>query len=171
MSLEFDSPDLSSFEDHFRRRMKAAASKMHEAISRRSISEFMRDAGLGAGRRSATDKGPLRIVSGRLARSLRGARTRGSSESVRKLDIRRRQATLQFGTRVPYGAVHEGGFSGTVTVRAHNRGGHSVRSHQRRMNIPKRAYLDPAGKRALPEIERIWLDDVLVPAFNDAART
>lgn len=171
MSMEFDRPDLSTFESRLGPLLRKASPKMFRAVSRRSISEFMRNAGIGAGPRSATDGGPLRIVSGRLARSLRGARTRGTAESVRRIEIRRRRATLEFGTSVPYGAVHEYGFLGTVSVRAHQRGGKSVRSHQRRMNIPKRAYLEPAGARAIDEINRIWLDDVLLPAFNQSAST
>lgn len=47
---------------------------------------------------------------------------------------------------VPYAAVHEFGFHGTQSVRAHQRRGGNVRAHSRVMNIRERAFLRPAIK-------------------------
>ena len=48
---------------------------------------------------------------------------------------------------VPYAAVHEFGFKGTVHVRGHQRRGAGVRGHARRVNIRARPYLRPAVKK------------------------
>jgi phage gpG-like protein len=49
---------------------------------------------------------------------------------------------------VPYAAVHEFGYRGTVQIPAHTRntrfGAVSVRAHSRRMNVRQRPYLRPA---------------------------
>lgn len=58
--------------------------------------------------------------------------------------------TLQFGTNLKYAAAHEYGFKGTVSVPGHSRGGHPVRSHSRKVNLPARPFLRPALKDAIP---------------------
>jgi len=45
---------------------------------------------------------------------------------------------------VPYAAVWEFGFHGTVAVRGHTRMGNNVRAHSRKMSVPKKPYLLPA---------------------------
>lgn len=84
--------------------------------------------------------GPLRIVSGRLARATR-PRGRGNVARVEKLAGGRRVG-LSYGVRldvVPYARIHElGGFAG--------RG--------RRTYIRARSYLNPAARDVLPRIRQ-----------------
>lgn len=50
--------------------------------------------------------------------------------------------TLEIGTAIKYANVHQFGFSGTVSVRAHARKGtKGVKAHSRKMNIPQREFL------------------------------
>ena len=68
------------------------------------------------------------------------------------------------GTNVKYAAAHEYGFSGLVTVKAHLRmiktvfgrsvSPHqiSIRSHDRRANLPERSFLRSSLKEMTPEI-------------------
>jgi phage gpG-like protein len=133
---------------------------------------YMRDAGKRASPGNVT-LGPnatdtLRIVSGRLARSLTGARTdRGAPQSINR--VRRVTDTvvrLVKGTTVDYAAVHEEGFQGTVDVRPHRRtmthgfGPESaypqtvtVTRHARQMDIPARPYLGPATEDYRKELQ------------------
>lgn len=136
------------------RRIAGAASKM---IADTATGRYMRFVSAPAGRRSPTDTGPLRIASGRLARSLTGAQTLGSRESIYKVHLKGLRLELTMGSLVPYAAVHEFGFSGSVTVQAHTRQvtqvfGHvlphpvevAVSTHTRQANIPARPYLEPS---------------------------
>jgi phage gpG-like protein len=70
----------------------------------------------------------------------------------------------QWGTNVRYAGVHEFGFRGTVSVRAHLRqvtqvfgrpisATQHVRAHSRRMNLPERSFLRSALKEMQPRIE------------------
>lgn len=129
--------------------------------------------------------GPLRILSGRLARSLTGAggrtggpqgirnvepssvgairpgglgtrdfpvpgrgSTRFSNEAINRVDKLQGGVRLTKGSRVPYAAVHEHGWSGTQHVRQHTRTGphgtHTVDAHTRTLSIPARPFLEPA---------------------------
>lgn len=123
-------------------------------IAADATSKYMRE-GIGQeGTPNPTDT--LRIVSGRLARSLVNAsesRT-GTREGVS--DISLNPARMEYGSRVPYAAVHEYGFTGTVEVPAHTRTisqafgrsipqrDVSVSAHSRRMFMPARPYLTPS---------------------------
>jgi len=75
----------------------------------------------------------LGVVTGRLRQAFRveGPTTQGN------------EVTMLFGDPVEYAAIHEWGFVGQVTVKAHQReakkGPISVREHQRKMNVPARA--------------------------------
>lgn len=136
-----------------------------------ATSRYMRDAGKAAGRGDVT-LGPnntdtLRIVTGRLARSLTGARTdRAAPESINRVQVSGTEVTLTKGTKVEYAEVHERGFRGAVDVRPHRRtmtegfGPDSlypmeviVGRHTRQMDIPARPFLGPAVEDFRPELQ------------------
>ena len=138
-----------------------------------ATSKYMRDAGKAAGRGDVT-VGPnrtdtLRIMTGRLARSLTGARTgRNAPESINRVRVITGTAVrLIKGSRVPYAEVHEEGFRGSVDVRPHRRtmtegfGPDSlypmdvtVTRHTRQMDIPARPYLSPAVEDWKEELQQ-----------------
>ena len=155
----------------FRRGLEPAGRKLLQSsqarIAARAGSTYMRDAGAGAGPRSPQDSGPLRIVTGRLERSLRGARTGGVDESISEIETTPQgRLRLTLGSRVPYAAAHEEGFSGTVRVPSHTRTQTvafgrpispvrvNVRAHTKQLRIPKRSYLGPAAEQETPWVER-----------------
>lgn len=102
-----------------------------------------------------------------LARRVQSNRLSGQSLHVRTGTLRRsiksrveESGTKMTGivyTNVEYAPVHEFGFSGVVTVKEHLRRiadkSFNVRSHSRRMNIPKRAFMQPEFELMLPEIK------------------
>lgn len=57
------------------------------------------------------------------------------------------------GTNVVYGAIHEYGYQGAMTVRAHTRGNHSVRTHTRQVNLPARSFLRSTLQDMTPHIQ------------------
>lgn len=63
----------------------------------------------------------------------------------RKVDVTPSGAVATIGTNVKYAGVHEFGFNGEVTVKAHGRkmraGVIAVRQHTRKMHMPERSYL------------------------------
>jgi len=95
----------------------------------------------------------LLIKSGRLRRSLRAAPTYNDARVV---------------TDVPYAEVHNEGFKGTVSVKAHTRArakraGAKIRAHRRAMNIPARPFMittkplmDRIEKHLFTELEKIF---------------
>lgn len=88
---------------------------------------------------------------------LRGSIARNHPETRSRVETSAAAVYAYVGTNVKYAAVHEYGFDGVVTVKAHSRNGHPVRSFQRHMRMPKRAYLAPAFAAFKPRI---------VDAFN-----
>jgi len=153
-----------------------------------ATSKYMRDAGKAAGRGDTT-LGPngtdtLRIVTGRLARSLTGARTdRNAPESISRVE-RVADAAVQLikGTRVEYAEVHEEGFRGTVDVRPHRRTMEQgfgpdtlypmevvVGRHTRQMDIPARPFLGPAVEDYMQELRQHAPDEIR-QAIRDALR-
>lgn len=50
-------------------------------------------------------------------------------------------STAQVGSAIRYGAVHEYGWAGVQSVRAHLRDGHEVRPFTRQMRFPARSFL------------------------------
>lgn len=154
--------------------LKRAGVAIFSHVAARATSKYMRNAGrsisasdvssgatgfsIRPGGRSRSDNGPLRIVSGRLARSLTGAPTSGvgSREAIRNIVLRGGRLEISIGSRVPYAAVHEEGYSGMIRVPAHSRRITQafgkpitptmveVRSHSKRTSIPERPYLQPA---------------------------
>lgn len=118
--------------------------KSRSLIGRRATGHYMRDARGEPRRRSPSDRGPLRIVSGRLARSLRDARTREAVSEVH--DVADGIVELVYGTRTPYAATHEKGFTGMVRRRG---------SALYLLQIRRRAFLEPAVKDMLPLLQKI----------------
>lgn len=119
-----------------------AAGDSWNVIVGRSTTQYMRDA-KGEGRmRRPDDTGPLRIVSGRLVRSLVGARTGSAGpESIYRVERAAAAVTITFGSRVPYANIHENsGFAGP---------GRSV-------FIPGRPYLGPALDDSTGEIINVF---------------
>lgn len=150
-ALQFEAM-LREFLDAARVRLAATATR-----------EYMRDAAITSPpfppRKSAS--GPLRILSGRLARSLTGASsfTGGGAahpENISRIVSSEEEVRLEYGTNVPYAAAHEYGFRGIVYVRPHHRQitqafGRAiaptrvqVQGYAYRQNIPARPYLSPS---------------------------
>lgn len=144
-------------------------------IGARATSTFMRNAGKGAGPRSPGDTGPLRIVTGRLARSLSGARTgRAAPESIASIEaISATAVRLIKGSAVPYAKAHEEGYRGPMRVPTHQRRisqafGRpiapvvvTVKAHTRQGTIPKRPYLAPALEKELPALQSLAADRLI----------
>lgn len=125
------SPALDKYADRLVSVLAEGLGDASRLVVGTAIGEYMRDILPGEPkRRSPTDAGPLRIVTGRLARSLTGARKDGGNpESIYRFQSSPGVYQLTFGSRVPYAAIHEyGGQAGR---------GHKVR-------IPGRPYLGPA---------------------------
>jgi len=142
-----------------------------------AVSKFMRTGGTGAPiANNQRGPGTLRRRTGRLARSLTGARSaqtsasalRGAPEGVFDLSPTQNGVRLTYGSEVDYAAVHEYGTSQTVSVNQHTRRQTqafgreldepqqvTVRAHSRQMNMPERPYLRPALKEKLGKVEEI----------------
>lgn len=136
------SPALLKFGSELESRLIEAAGTGWTMIAGRAIGEYMRDAKGEPARRSPGDKGPLRIVTGRLARSLIGARKDGNSpESVYRIQTGSGQVTVTFGSAVPYAAIHEfGGMAGRALSVA----------------IPGRPYLGPSINELSGEVTNVF---------------
>jgi len=144
-------------------------------IGSAATTKFMRTGGTGVGANNQSGPGTLRRQTGRLARSLTGARSaQGSAGSIRAapegvfdLSPTAQGVKLTYGSEVPYAAVHEYGFSGRVQVPQHTREQThafgremapqtvTVRAHSRQMNIPERPYLLPALRDSLDDVEAL----------------
>jgi phage gpG-like protein len=125
------------------------------------------------GRRSPNDSGPLRIQASRLVRSLTGRTYQGRQEGVRSATTEGTDIIIRYGSKVPYAAVHEEGFQGTVQIPAHSRTQTQafgrkidppqtvqVSAHSREMSIPARPYLSPALRDEMPSIRRKAADEL-----------
>lgn len=77
-------------------------------------------------------KGAILVDSGRLKRSIRIVSTT--------------TATVTIGTDVPYAQIHNDGFDGDQSVRAHSRKGRTVRAHTRHMEMPRRRFLGDSAE-------------------------
>ena len=136
--------------------------------------KFMREGGTNVGPNNQTGEGTLRKQTGRLVRSLIGTRQdRGAAEGIFDISPVADGQRLTFGSNVPYAAVHEYGFSGTVQVPAHQREQThvfgteldsprtvQVSAHSREMTMPERPYLRPALRDQTDEIVGIVEDEV-----------
>ena len=108
-------------------------------IGGRAIGTYMRDA-KGEGRRSPTDGGPLRILTGRLARAVAGARRRGSIE-----ELTREPGALRYRLMK--------GVDAAQVPEAYNETGVS-NGFGRGITIPARPFLAPALDDEADEITR-----------------
>ena len=135
---------LRAFEARIGDAIEEVATFARTRVAARAGSSYMRDAGAGAGRRDPQDDGPLRIVTGRLERSLRGRRFQGRQEGVLNVRSTGTGYRIEIGSRVPYAAVHERGFSGVVQ-RA---------SGPVNLTIPARPYAAPAARDEARRISR-----------------
>lgn len=137
------SPALDKYADRLVAVISEGMGDASRVVIGRAIGDYMRDILPGEPKkRSPDDAGPLRIVTGRLARGLTGARKGGENpESIYRFETSPGQYKLTFGTRVPYAAIHEfGGMAGR---------GHKVR-------IPGRPYLGPALQDETPTIINLF---------------
>jgi hypothetical protein len=163
-----------------KRHVKAFAQKARVTIARRATQSHMQRAPIGP---RQSKSGDLRIQTSRLARSLTGARYKGSDEGIFDVSGDLSEVRVEHGSRVPYARVHEEGFQGTVQVQSHQRTITSafgrplesattfqVSAHSRRMNIPARPYLQPALKESAGEIAEHYKDlwqAVLAEAYDE----
>lgn len=117
-----------------------------------AVDTFMRDA-KGEGRRSPGDSGPLRIVSGRLARAVASTPDRPHPGGVNRITTDPASVLLEKGVDlgvVPYARIHE-------------RGGTAGRGAR----IPARPYLSPALDAAAPEVQA-YAQEKLTQLLADA---
>lgn len=153
---------IDEWQGDINRTMARLAPGVFARLAARSVTDYMQDAGVGAGRRSPHDQGPLRKVTLRLSRSLQNVPGAFGTEGIQDVEIQGGQLVVRWGSRVPYAAVHEMGFQGAVNVPPHTRnGGIKVRGHVRQMDIPARPYMMPAVTDELPWIENYVTDGVL----------
>lgn len=170
-------PSLDRFREELPETLRLIGRRASARIGAVAAKEFMQDAPAGS-RRSPDDGGPIRIVSGRLVRSLvtRGRQedTGGQPEGIMEIAVEGGVMTLTKGSRVPYARANELGFEGTVQVPAHRRrspeddvvadytrsgkarylsqGVVFIRAHQRKVRIPARSYLGPAQEASEPYV-------------------
>jgi len=170
-----------------------------EAAGRRSLrrgaaliggtatTKYMRTGGTNVGPNNQTGPGSLRRQTGRLARSLTGARSaqptagsiRSAPEGIFDLSPTSSGVRLEYGSKVPYAAAHEYGMNERVNVHTHARQqthffGEEldspitvrVHAHSRMMNLPERPYLGPALEDTEGEIVDIIEEEVIQELFN-----
>lgn len=107
---------MRRFERALEDELARMAGPIFSRVAARSVGSYMRDAKGESELRSRSDDGPLRIVKGRLARSLTGASTAGvGSEAVRRIELRGATLRLRQGSRTPYAAAQEFGARIRVT--------------------------------------------------------
>jgi hypothetical protein len=149
-------PDLAGFPARLERAVDQSRGAIRTILAMSATSAYMRYAGARVGPRAPDDRGPLRIVTGRLSRSLTGALGagggRGLREDISDFSWSGGGGQMTFGTRVPYAPVHEEGWSGVV--RAHTRtvrvvfgrkvAPHSVQVSAHPRTVRSRAFLSPA---------------------------
>lgn len=142
---------------------------------------YMRESGPTERGNEQTGPGSLRIQSTRLERSLADKPfDRNAPEGVFDLSPTQSGVKLTYGSEVPYAAVHEYGFEGTVQVESHTRtmtqgfGPASaypqdvtVRPHPRRMDLPERPYLRPALDDTHDQMAEIAEEEVLNALFDE----
>ena len=168
--------DDADFQSAGRRALGKGAS----LIGASATTKFMRTGGTDVGANQQSGIGSLRRQTGRLARSLTGARSaqpsagslRAAPEGVFDLSPTSDGARLTYGSNVPYAAAHEEGFSGRVNVNTHVRQQTHVfgrelsspitvrvHAHSRMMNVPKRPYLSPALEDTTQQVRDIVAEE------------
>lgn len=131
---------LLKFRDRLESVLIESAGTAAQIVIGTSVADFMRDAKGEPRRRRPDDSGPLRIVSGRLVRSLVGARTGTQEpESIYRIATDQGHVIVTFGSSVTYARIHE--FGGVA-------GGGAV--------IPGRPYLGPAIAQESGEVANVF---------------
>jgi len=115
------SNDVQALVDSLKDFARQFLDRAQTEVSSRAVSDYMRQGGKrqgasgGPGFNEKTGPGSLRIMGGRLARSLQGARNdRAAPETISRVQVTPSGADLTFGSAVPYAAIHEHG--GTISV-------------------------------------------------------
>lgn len=124
-------------------------------IAGRAVGRYMQNA-LGETNRRQPG-GPLRILSGRLAKSLTNSEGPAGREGHRTISVSGAKLRAEMGSTVPYAAVHEYGAS------------FSMVSQRRTVNIPARPYLRPAMQDEAPKIDklaRVMLRDLVIELYR-----
>jgi len=179
--IEFTQVTQGNMEKAVRQAMRVLPMKVGETVLRFANQRFREQNWVDNGTEVWRPRKPnakrnrgrnLLVDSGRLRRSIRITRVTADTAAV--------------GTDVPYAGVHNDGFRGTVTVKAHSRkkygkqkekyttrsgrernrtvttviGSTAVKSHSRKMNIPKRRYLGESATQNR-QIERTITAEIL----------
>jgi phage gpG-like protein len=134
--------NLDMFVQRLPKVLERALGDASRRVAGTAIGSYMRDAKGEPKRRRRDDNGPLRIVSGRLARSFTGASEGGeASEAIYEIHtLPEGGVRLTFGSRVTYAAIHEyGGFAGRAKA----------------AYIPGRPYLNPALRDEEQQVPQI----------------
>jgi len=178
-----DSPDMESAG---RRALQKGVLKIGAAAT----TKYMRAGGtnINPPGNDQTGPGSLRRGEGRLARSLTGARSaqpsigsiRSAPEGIFDLSPTSDGVQLEYGSEVPYAAVHEYGLSQRVNVHTHARQqthffGEEldspitvrVHAHSRMMKMPKRPYLRPALDDVIDDVADIVAVEARNEVFGD----
>lgn len=151
---------MSKLRTQIRRELREAGAIIRTLVVASATDEFMLE-GKGQPRRrpAGIDNSKIRILSGRLARSIAGKPYANRNETRNLVRVGRDGQYLHVvvGSNVPYAAIHEFGGSGVNTVSAHERRmthvfGRvldeprtvQVKAHSRKYSVPKRPYLAPA---------------------------
>jgi len=136
-------PAIAKFRSRLQDKIITAMGTAVQVVIGRTVSTYMRDAKDEPARRSPLDKGPLRIVTGRLVRSLTGARTgTNQPESIYRIQSGGGDVTVTFGSVVPYAAIHE--YGGTIDRLARSVISTRATIPAHTITIPGRPYLGPA---------------------------
>ena len=133
---------------------------------------FMRRGGTNVGPNNRAGAGTLRRQTGRLARSLIGARQdRGGEEGIFDLSPTNSGVRLTFGSEVPYAAIHE--YGGTQQVTPKQRRFFWAKAIETdadkwramalsdTLTFPERPYLRPALDRVIGDVVEIVEDEVV----------
>lgn len=109
-----------------------------------------------------SQRGPLTlgVVTNRLRGSIRASKAQIDNSGSKAVIV------SSIGTNVIYAGVHEYGFRGRVTVRAHTREGFTVRQHMRQMNVKERAPIRTGVRERLPAVSEAIADAVVKHAVG-----
>jgi len=154
-----------------------ALTKGTRLLAGAATNRFMRRGGTNVGPNNQAGPGTLRRQTGRLARSLIGARQdRGSEEGIFDLSPTNSGVRLTFGSEVPYAAIHE--YGGTQQVTGKQRRFFWAKAAEtdadkwramalsETLNYPERPYLRPALDRVLDDIVEIVEDEAVKAITN-----
>ena len=166
---------------------RRALSRGAVLIGGTATTKYMRTGGTNVGPNDQVGPGSLRRQTGRLARSLTGARSaqptpgsiRSAPEGIFDLSPTSSGVQLTYGSKVPYAAAHEEGLNERVNVHTHARQQTHfffeeldspitvrVHAHSRMMNLPERPYLGPALEDTIDQVVDIIEDETIEELFN-----